>query len=411
VTTFNPADKSTSITLSGGNLTATGDSSSSRASVRGTTSKTSGTWRWKFTINTFGSDIGIGIANASFAFTSYPGRDADAVGYFGSGYAAYNDSGGGPFQILATYAGGAVLEAEVNFTAQTVTFFKDGAQQGTAFSPGATFFSNPLFPLLFIVGSGDNVTADFTNWDTVSGTLAPAAAAITLTGATSRLTTTLAPAAASIALAGATPTVTSSTFSTLTPAAASIALSGATPSLKTTVYPGYGLFQDETGQPVRDENGLPIFDSTPRLSLVVAGATPAVTLLGNIAPTAAAITLTGLVPTIGQPAGLLPAKASITLAGLAPALTTQVVPAPAAIAVAGETPVIINSQPVTPSPAAITLAGLFPLVSNTVQILMPATCDITVSGFVPTVSRGALPWRPLRGRPGTWVHVPHPPHS
>src|ERR1700688_4047700 len=63
-TTWNPSDKSAGITLSGGNLVATG--SASPASVRSTASRLS-KYYFEVTATTAGSNMAIGIADATYS--------------------------------------------------------------------------------------------------------------------------------------------------------------------------------------------------------------------------------------------------------------------------------------------------------------------------------------------------------
>jgi hypothetical protein len=182
--TWNPADKAAGITLSNGDLTATGSGStpSTRASVRGTLAHSSGVWAFDVTVDAHGQHLGIGIANSTLPMSgtgggsAWAGSDTDGIGYYADGFSAYNYNASGPWQIAGTYTVGDVVRAEVDFVGETVTFFKNGVQQGTSFSPGSTFFSAPLYPVFYAETSGDSGTADFSDW--VDGGIVSASLAV-----------------------------------------------------------------------------------------------------------------------------------------------------------------------------------------------------------------------------------------
>lgn len=83
MTTFNPSDKSATITLSNGNLTATSSTSVGQA-VRSTTSYSSGKIYFEVTLGTVTTDIAIGIANSSWTLSD-PGQlgsNTQSVGFY-----------------------------------------------------------------------------------------------------------------------------------------------------------------------------------------------------------------------------------------------------------------------------------------------------------------------------------------
>jgi hypothetical protein len=78
--TWNPSDHGTSITLSGGNLTAT-NSAGGWNSVRATIGKSTGKWYWELQINN--SDVThfiLGIGNSSFSVNNYIAQSARSGG-------------------------------------------------------------------------------------------------------------------------------------------------------------------------------------------------------------------------------------------------------------------------------------------------------------------------------------------
>lgn len=93
--TLDPATKSASITLGGGNLQATGGNSSAGAAIT-TTSKSSGKWYLEWTYPTIagflqGSVFG-GITGAGFSTSGTLGNAADSVGVNDSGAVFMNSS-------------------------------------------------------------------------------------------------------------------------------------------------------------------------------------------------------------------------------------------------------------------------------------------------------------------------------
>jgi hypothetical protein len=83
-TTWNPSDKGAAVSLSGGNLVATGNSAGVYGTVRSTTSKPSGKWYFEitFAFSTDIADAGGGFANASASKTNYLGGDSHGVGAY-----------------------------------------------------------------------------------------------------------------------------------------------------------------------------------------------------------------------------------------------------------------------------------------------------------------------------------------
>lgn len=79
MTIWNAADKSATISLSGGNLTATSSTAVSQ-SVRSSTSKSSGKVFFELTLSTLTNDISVGIANATMALNVGGGLGGDANG-------------------------------------------------------------------------------------------------------------------------------------------------------------------------------------------------------------------------------------------------------------------------------------------------------------------------------------------
>lgn len=84
--TWNPADKDTLITLSGGNLTATTNAAAGDGGVRATFQRTSGKWYFELNFTTItGGDTGGGMANGTTTFASLAGSGVGGIVQFRSG--------------------------------------------------------------------------------------------------------------------------------------------------------------------------------------------------------------------------------------------------------------------------------------------------------------------------------------
>ena len=142
--TLNPADKSASITLSGGNLTASCASGAS-GGVRATASLASGKRYWEVTIGGAAAGIIAGVSTAAEGLATL-GNAATGWGYrqdavkINSGTASFYGAG------LAT---GDVIGIALDLDSKTIEFFKNGVSQGVAF----TNLSGTVFPHVVIGGA------------------------------------------------------------------------------------------------------------------------------------------------------------------------------------------------------------------------------------------------------------------
>jgi len=125
--TWNASDKTASLALSGGDLMAT--SSASSQGVRSTLSKSSGKWYWEYLVSTSVANISLGIGYSTSTLSNQLGNGNDGAGYInGSGDMSYN------FSLIttgATYTTGDVIGIALDATANTVSFYKNNALQGT----------------------------------------------------------------------------------------------------------------------------------------------------------------------------------------------------------------------------------------------------------------------------------------
>lgn len=130
-TTFDPAKKSASVTLSGGNLTASGSNAIHALSVIG---KSTGKWYWEFAPNVVFESIGIATADGSY--DNYVGDAVSEWGYRGSSNSIMN--GNSFIQTgLASYTGGDIISVALDMDSLQVTWRKNNVVQGVAQSIAA----------------------------------------------------------------------------------------------------------------------------------------------------------------------------------------------------------------------------------------------------------------------------------
>lgn len=175
--TFDPATKSTHITLSGGNLTAASDSNANAVVVRTTTSHSSGKYYAEFTI-VAGSPVGfelIGICTSSYTIdgASFLGNTNSslALGADGQMYTAVSGASNGGLGT-STYTTADVISVAVDLDNKKMWWRKNGGSwygDGiVAGDPGVgnthfndiTNLSTGVF-LALEVGNAHSVTANF----------------------------------------------------------------------------------------------------------------------------------------------------------------------------------------------------------------------------------------------------------
>jgi hypothetical protein len=138
--TWNAIDKGANVNLANGNL----DTSQTAAGiVRGTIGTANGKWYWEYTCAASTSNaimIGIATAQAGISISSV-GGDAYSWGYYGVNGQKYTNNAGASYG--ASFTTGDVIGVALDADAGTLTFYKNGASQGQAYS-GLT--SGPYFP-------------------------------------------------------------------------------------------------------------------------------------------------------------------------------------------------------------------------------------------------------------------------
>jgi hypothetical protein len=174
--TWNPSDKSASITLSNGNLTATANASTD-GGVRATTSQGSGSGKYYFEItlgNTYaGSDTSFGVCTASASLTSVGNPGLNAIVVAPGGALFYNGSLLSSINIGAlgnNYTIGVAVDL-VNFqvwmrrTIDTTWNGSNPANDPAANVGGvdvsSVFTGNAAYPVFASNFSGTSVTANF----------------------------------------------------------------------------------------------------------------------------------------------------------------------------------------------------------------------------------------------------------
>lgn len=144
--TWNPADKDSTITLSGGNLTSAG---SANGAVRSTISKSSGKWYWE---NTFTSTGGMstGICFSTDTLTLFPGIPANSWGYINNGSIQNNATF---INAAATYTNGDVIGIALDLDGLTLKCYKNNTLQVNETIPSGTYFA--------VIGYSSTATTNF----------------------------------------------------------------------------------------------------------------------------------------------------------------------------------------------------------------------------------------------------------
>jgi hypothetical protein len=161
--TWSETDKSASISLANGDLTAIG--SSSEIAVRATVGKTSGRWYWEVTAQSASSSltsIGVLTMSASLDFGIGNGV-ATGAGYSSSGSLS---SSAGNSASSCTYTSGSVIGVALDLSARVIYFSVDGVwQAGGDPTSGAGGLplgagNESVFPAVSL-GSGDILAVNF----------------------------------------------------------------------------------------------------------------------------------------------------------------------------------------------------------------------------------------------------------
>jgi hypothetical protein len=150
--TLNPLDKTAAATLSNGNLQALLNGINYFA--KSTIAISSGKWYWEVTASATAEDM-IGITKADVVTTGYFGSQATSYGYYKTNGNKYNSATGTAYG--ASYASGDIIGVALDLDNGTLTYYKNGVSQGTAF----TGLSGTFFAGVSTAGTGGTQTINF----------------------------------------------------------------------------------------------------------------------------------------------------------------------------------------------------------------------------------------------------------
>jgi hypothetical protein len=125
---LNPINKSSSVTLSNGNLTITGGSN---VTAKSTFFVSSGKWYCELVATTFSGNMIVGITSIFADIGYYIGQDAYGYGYASN---AVKWNNGSQTAYGASWGVNDVIGIAFDADAGTLVFYKNGASQGTAFT-------------------------------------------------------------------------------------------------------------------------------------------------------------------------------------------------------------------------------------------------------------------------------------
>lgn len=163
--TWNPADKSASLTLSGGNLTVTYTAAGSGwNSARATIGKAAGKWYWEVAITAQTAATDVGVGNSSATLSSYVGSDANGWGYVGS--TGQKANSGSLAAYGASFGAGATIMVALDMDNGKVWFGKNGTWQASG-DPAAgtnaayTGLTGTIYPMMGQFTQNDVATTNF----------------------------------------------------------------------------------------------------------------------------------------------------------------------------------------------------------------------------------------------------------
>lgn len=167
---FNPVEKSTHIALSNGNLTATSDSGAVWQGVKTVLYKSTGKLYCEYTVTTFTVNSTLGIVNSTGTVAGQMGSTAGEYAYHAGGYKYHNNT---LTAYGATYTDGDKISVVFDADAGSLSFWKNGADQGVAYTgitgSWATGFAVDLASKVVTVNMGASAfaytpPAGYTGW-------------------------------------------------------------------------------------------------------------------------------------------------------------------------------------------------------------------------------------------------------
>lgn len=139
---WNPLDKSPLITLAQNDLRATCDSAFQGPAVRANKGKSVGKWYWEITCVAAASSTEIGVSATTEGLTLGVGSTANGYSFAASGTKHNNGSSIAYPGGAGGYTTGNVISVLLDMDGKTITFWKGGVSQTTAF----TGLTGTLFP-------------------------------------------------------------------------------------------------------------------------------------------------------------------------------------------------------------------------------------------------------------------------
>jgi hypothetical protein len=154
--TWNPLRNDQNAVLTNGNLDLSTAGSVARYGTYTTIGVTSAKWYWEITAGALSTDgYNVGIASANKSATSALGSDTDSYIYLVAGTKRTNNV---TLSYGASYTAGDVIGVALDLDAGTLTFYKNGVSQGTAYT---SIPSNTWFPCVADDNTGSTVGSSF----------------------------------------------------------------------------------------------------------------------------------------------------------------------------------------------------------------------------------------------------------
>ena len=154
---WNPLAKGSDATLANGNLDVSFGSAGSTTQQSATLGMSSGKWYWEVTITASSASptfAVVGITTKQFGDSEYPGYTSTSWGYRGSDGQKWTNTSGSSYG--ASYTTNDVIGIAFDADAGTLTFYKNGTSQGTAYSSLA---AGTYFPAIGDQSSSNTFTA------------------------------------------------------------------------------------------------------------------------------------------------------------------------------------------------------------------------------------------------------------
>jgi hypothetical protein len=159
--TMNPLDKGSTIVLSNGNLVFSRNSGGwANSGGRGTFGVSSGKYYWEFVKNDSAAYtiFGVAVSEASFS-EDYGAPNNETWSYISNSGNKLGDSyGGAGASYGASFTAGDAIGVALDADTGTLSFYKNGVNQGIAFS---TLSGKTLFPHIAVYGATDSATTNF----------------------------------------------------------------------------------------------------------------------------------------------------------------------------------------------------------------------------------------------------------